>query len=189
MKRIAIFCGSKNGASEVYVNGAIALGKELANRNITLVYGGAKVGLMGAIADSVIQAGGNVIGVMPTFLVEKEIAHPHLSELIIVETMHERKAKMAELADGFIALPGGPGTLEEFFEIFTLAQLGKHHKPCGLFNMNHYYDPLIHFFSHMEKEQFLHEQYRGLAIIEEDPSKLLNRFEQYESHLLSKQTN
>lgn len=138
MKRLAIFCGSSNGASDVYIEGAKKLGKELAKRNITLVYGGASVGVMGAVANAVLEEGGYVIGVMPSFLEKREISHQNLSELIVVDSMHERKAKMADLADGFIALPGGPGTLEEFFEVFTWAQLGLHRKPCGLLNINHY---------------------------------------------------
>ncbi|MFK9094419.1 TIGR00730 family Rossman fold protein [Bacillus salipaludis] len=180
MKKLAVFCGSSNGASDVYIEGAKNLGKELAERDIALVYGGASVGIMGAVADSVLDEGGHVIGVMPSFLDNREIAHKNLSELIIVDSMHERKAKMADLADGFIALPGGPGTLEEFFEIFTWAQLGLHHKPCGLLNINHYYDPLIALFNHMTEEQFLHEKYRTLALVDNDPKGILDKFITYE---------
>ncbi len=156
------------------------MGRELAKRSITLVYGGASVGVMGALADSVLEAGGQVIGIMPGFLDQREISHKHLSELIIVDSMHERKARMAELADGFIALPGGPGTLEEFFEIYTWAQLGLHRKPCGLLNVNHYFDPLVELFNHMLKEQFLHEKYRSMAIVDEEPGSLLEKFNSYE---------
>lgn len=180
MKSVAVFCGSSHGASDVYVEEAKKLGRELAKQNITLVYGGASVGVMGAVADAVLDAGGKVIGVMPRFLDEKEISHKKLSELIFVDSMHERKKTMADLAEGFIVLPGGPGTMEEFFEVFTWAQLGLHQKPCGLLNINHYYDPLIEFFRHMIKEQFLHEKYRSMAIVEEDPQKLLERFASYE---------
>lgn len=180
MKKLAVFCGSSNGASDVYIEGAKKLGEELAKRDIALVYGGASVGIMGAVADSVLDEGGHVIGVMPRFLDNREIAHKNLSELIIVDSMHERKAKMADLADGFIALPGGPGTLEEFFEIFTWAQLGLHHKPCGLLNINHYYDPLIALFNHMTEEQFLHEKYRTLALVDNDPKGMLDKFNTYE---------
>ena len=123
MKRLAVFCGSSNGASETYKEGAIQLGKELARQGITLVYGGSSLGIMGTVADTVLESGGQVIGVIPKMLVEKEISHPHLTELIVVDSMHERKAKMVDLADGFIALPGGMGTLEEFFEVLTWAQL------------------------------------------------------------------
>ncbi|MGE6833472.1 TIGR00730 family Rossman fold protein [Priestia megaterium] len=180
MKRIAVFCGSSNGASDLYIQGAKDLGKELAKRNISLVYGGASVGVMGAVADAVLEAGGHVIGVMPTFLEEREISHKNLSELIVVESMHERKAKMAELVDGFITLPGGPGTLEEFFEIFTWAQLGLHQKPCGLLNINDYYTPLISLFNHMTQEQFLQEKYRSMALVDTEPHGLLNQFNTYQ---------
>ncbi|YCA45103.1 TIGR00730 family Rossman fold protein [Bacillus sp. JZ8] len=180
MKRIAVFCGSSNGATDLYIKEAKKLGEELARRNISLVYGGASVGVMGAVADSVLKFGGHVIGVMPTFLEEREIAHKNLSELIVVESMHERKAKMAELADGFIALPGGPGTLEEFFEIFTWAQLGLHQKPCGLLNINEYYTPLVSLFNHMTEEQFLQEKYRTMALVDKEPQGLLDQFHTYQ---------
>lgn len=180
MKRIAVFCGSSNGASDLYIQGAKDLGKELAKRNISLVYGGASVGVMGAVADAVLEAGGNVIGVMPTFLEEREISHKSLSELIVVDSMHERKAKMAELVDGFVTLPGGPGTLEEFFEIFTWAQLGLHQKPCGLLNINNYYTPLISLFNHMTEEQFLQEKYRSMALVDTEPQGLLDQFNTYQ---------
>lgn len=180
LNTLAVFCGSSNGASTVYIEVAKKLGKELAKRNITLVYGGASVGIMGAVAESVLEAGGKVIGIMPSFLEQREISHSNLTELIVVGSMHERKAKMAELADGFIALPGGPGTLEEFFEIFTWAQLGLHRKPCGLLNINHYYDPLIALFNHMSDEQFLHEKYRSMALVDVEPNGLLDQFNNYE---------
>lgn len=180
MKSIAVYCGSSNGASKVYIEEAKKFGKELAKRDITLVYGGASVGIMGAVADAVLDEGGKVIGVMPSFLDEREISHQKLSELILVDSMHERKKTMADLAEGFIALPGGPGTMEEFFEVFTWAQLGLHQKPCGLLNIHHYYDPLIEFFRHMINEQFLHEKYRSMIIVENEPEKLLDRFASYE---------
>lgn len=179
MKRIAVFCGSSSGASSSYTEGAIQLGKELVKRGITLVYGGASVGIMGAVANTVLQEGGHVIGVMPQLLIDREIAHTNLSEMFVVNTMHERKAKMAELADGFIALPGGPGTMEEFFEVFTWAQIGLHQKPMGLFNINHYYDPLISLFDHMAKEHFLHPKYQSLAIVDTDAENLLHQFDNY----------
>ncbi|AKO92159.1 LOG family protein [Priestia filamentosa] len=180
MKRIAVFCGSSNGATDLYIKEAKKLGEEIARRDISLVYGGASVGVMGAVADSVLKFGGHVIGVMPTFLEEREIAHKNLSELIVVESMHERKAKMTELADGFIALPGGPGTLEEFFEIFTWAQLGLHQKPCGLLNINEYYTPLVSLFNHMTEEQFLQEKYRTMALVDTEPQGLLDQFHTYQ---------
>jgi uncharacterized protein (TIGR00730 family) len=179
LKRIAVFCGSSPGASEAYTTEAIRFGKELAKRNITLVYGGSKVGIMGSVADAVLDEGGKVIGVIPRFLEEKEISHKGLTELYTVETMHERKAKMAELADGFVALPGGTGTLEEFFEVLTWAQIGLHQKPCGLLNINGYYTPLQSLFEHMVDQQFIQEKYRSMAILESEPTELLNRFTEY----------
>jgi uncharacterized protein (TIGR00730 family) len=179
MKSIAVFCGSNDGASPVYKENAILLGKELAARNITLVYGGATVGLMGAIADSVMQAGGRVIGVLPHFLKKREIEHNQLTELIMVDSMHERKLKMSELADGFIAMPGGPGTMEEYFEIFTWAQLGLHHKPCGLLNVDHYYDPLIALFNQMTTEKFMQEQHRSIMLNDSTPQGILQQLAGY----------
>lgn len=180
IKSVAVFCGSRRGASEVYIEGAKVVGEELAKRNISLVYGAASIGVMGAVADSVLENGGHVIGVMPDFLQRKEIVHPDLSELIIVDSMHDRKAKMADLSDGFIALPGGPGTLEEFFEIYTWAQLGLHQKPCGLLNINHYYDPLITLYKHMLKEEFLDEKYRDMALVDVEIGALLDKFNAFE---------
>lgn len=179
MKKIAVFCGSSMGASEAYASGARELGKELARRGLSLVYGGANVGLMGAVANSVLSEGGEAIGILPGFLKNREIAHPLLSELVIVDSMHERKAKMAELADGFIVLPGGAGTMDEFFEIFTWLQLGLHAKPCGLLNVNRYFDPLIALIDHMADENFLQEKYRTAVLVDEDPGELLNRFATY----------
>ncbi|WP_080838893.1 TIGR00730 family Rossman fold protein [Cohnella massiliensis] len=179
MKKIAVFCGSSMGASEAYASGARELGKELARRGLSLVYGGANVGLMGAVANSVLSEGGEAIGILPGFLKNREIAHPLLSELVIVDSMHERKAKMAELADGFIVLPGGAGTMDEFFEIFTWLQLGLHAKPCGLLNVNRYFDPLIALIAHMADENFLQEKYRTAVLVDEDPGELLNRFATY----------
>jgi uncharacterized protein (TIGR00730 family) len=180
VKRLTVFCGSSNGLSETYKEGAVQLGKELANRRITLIYGGASVGIMGAVADTVLNEGGKVIGVIPKLLEEREISHLHLTELYTVDTMHERKAKMADLADGFIALPGGPGTLEEFFEIFTWAQIGLHQKPCGLLNINDYYNPLLNLLDHMVEQQFLQEIYRSLALVDSDPKVLIDKFNTYE---------
>ena len=179
MKRITVFCGSRIGESEAYKEGAIALGKELAKRGITLVYGGGSVGLMGVIATTVLKEGGEAIGIIPKFLEEREIAHIHLTELHIVDSMHERKAKMADLADGFIAMPGGPGTLEELVEVFTWAQLGLHEKPIGLLNVNQYYDPLIAFLDHMTNEQFMEERHRHMILVESEPARLLNQFNDY----------
>lgn len=182
MRSIAVYCGSSSGASEVYLKTADALGRELAKREITLVYGGSSVGLMGAVADAALSEGGSAIGVLPEFLQRREIGHKSLNELMIVETMHERKAKMAELADGFIVLPGGPGTMEEFFEIFTWARLNLHRKPIGLLNAGGYYDSLVDFLRHMAKERFMEESGLSLAVVEEDPAALLDRLQALEAN-------
>lgn len=181
MKRLAVFCGSSNGASQAYKDGAVQLGKELAKQDITLVYGGSSIGIMGTVANAVLESGGKVIGVIPKMLVEKEISHPNLTELMIVDSMHERKAKMVELADGFIALPGGMGTLEEFFEVLTWTQLGLHEKPCGILNIEHYYDLLIAFISHMNKQQFLQDQFSSMIVVESTPESLIERFKTYKA--------
>ncbi|GAA3348745.1 LOG family protein [Lysinibacillus fusiformis] len=179
MNSIAVFCGSSIGASDAYREGAIQLGKELAKRQITLIYGGASVGIMATVADTVLQEGGKVIGVIPTLLEEREIAHQQLTELIVVNTMHERKSKMMELADGFIALPGGPGTLEEFFEVFTWNQIGLIQKPCAIFNIEQYFDLLISFFDHMQQEQFLKAQFREALIVDADAVALLDKCQSF----------
>lgn len=179
MKSVAVFCGSSMGASLAYKKGAVRLGKELARQKLTLVYGGSSVGIMGVVADTVLAEGGKVIGVIPKMLEEREISHPHLTELIVVDSMHTRKTKMAELADGFIALPGGPGTMEEFFEIFTWAQLGLHQKPCGILNIDQYYDLLISFFTHMNEQQFLQDLYMPIFLSDTDPASLIEQFRSY----------
>lgn len=181
MNRLAVFCGSKDGASPVFREAAEKLGQALAARDIGLVYGGSRVGTMGAVADATLAAQGQAIGVLPHFLQEKELAHPGLTELHLVHSMHERKAKMSELADGFIILPGGPGTMEEFFEVFTWAQLGLHEKPCGVLNIDGYYDPLIALFDTMERQGFLIPEHRAMLIVESDPDRLLERFATYEA--------
>lgn len=181
MNRLAVFCGSKDGAHPVFREAAGTLGQALAARDIGLVYGGSRVGTMGAIADATLAAQGQAIGVLPHFLQEKELAHPGLTELHLVHSMHERKAKMSELADGFIILPGGPGTMEEFFEVFTWAQLGLHEKPCGVLNIDGYYDPLIALFDTMERQGFLIPEHRAMLIVESDPDRLLERFATYEA--------
>ncbi|KAB8139005.1 TIGR00730 family Rossman fold protein [Gracilibacillus oryzae] len=176
MKAIAVYCGSSLGNSEEYKRGAIKLGEELAKRKIKLIYGGSSVGLMGVIADTVLENGGEVIGVIPTVLSDKEIAHQKLTQLYTVNSMHERKAKMADLADGFIAMPGGAGTLEELFEIITWAQIGIHSKPIGLLNIHNYYAPLSTLLDHMVTEGFIKAHFRSLTILESDPGTLLNSF-------------
>jgi uncharacterized protein (TIGR00730 family) len=179
MKSLAVFCGSRIGASRVYIEVAKKLGQELAKRQITLIYGGSSVGMMGAVANAVLESGGQVIGVIPEFLDDKERSHKNLTELIIVGSMHERKTKMSDLADGFMALPGGPGTLEEFFEIFTWAQLGLHQKPIGLLNIHHYFDLLISLFNQMANEQFMDEKFRSMALVDTEPQGLLDQFHSY----------
>ncbi|PKG28663.1 LOG family protein [Cytobacillus horneckiae] len=179
MKAIAVFCGSSNGALPSYKRGAELLGKELARRNIALVYGGSSIGLMGTVADAVLEEGGKVIGVLPKFLRDKEIAHPHITELITVDSMHERKQKMEQLADGFIILPGGSGTLEEFFEVFTWGQLGLHQKPIGILNIDHYYYLLISFFTHMNEQQFLQDKFVKMALVDSNPAHLIQQFYTY----------
>ncbi|HBU80441.1 MAG TPA: TIGR00730 family Rossman fold protein [Paenibacillus sp.] len=181
MKSIAVFCGSSEGASSIYKENALKLGQELAKQQITLIYGGANVGLMGIVADAVLEHGGSVIGVLPQFLQNREIAHMGLTELIMVDSMHERKSKMAELADGFIALPGGPGTLEEYFEIFTWGQLGLHQKPCGLLNINQYFDPLVSMFDTMERNHFMQSKYRAMVITDSTAEGILKQFSLYKA--------
>ena len=174
MKTICVFCGSSSGNNSKYVAAAKQLGQLIAQNNMTLVYGGGNVGLMGEIANSVLNNKGEVIGVIPQFLVEKELVHQKLSEVRIVESMHERKAMMAELADGFVALPGGFGTLEETIEVLTWTQLGLHQKPIGLLNVENYFDYLYEFFRHMVREKFLHTEYKDMILIKENASEMLN---------------
>jgi hypothetical protein len=179
MKRICVFCGSSPGRSASYAAAAAELGRSLAKRGIGLVYGGANVGLMGILANAVMDAGGDVIGVIPQSLVKYEVAHRGLPDLRIVASMHERKAMMAELADGFIAMPGGNGTLEEFFEVLTWAQLGEHSKPCGLLDIDDYYSHLLAFLDHAVEERFLRQEHRKMLIVESSPEAILNRLAAY----------
>ena len=181
MKCICVFCGSSPGARPDYIQAAKLLGQTLAQKEITLVFGGASVGIMGQLAKACLEAGGEVIGVIPQKLVEMEVAYTQLAQLHVVDSMHERKAKMAELADGFIALPGGLGTIEEFFEVLTWAQLGMHQKPCGLLNTCHYYDKLLDFLNRTVAEQFVEEAHRAMIQIDESPAGLLQKFEAYEA--------
>ena len=180
MNSICVFCGSSPGNNPAYAEAASRLGRILAERGTTLVYGGGHVGLMGVVADAALEAGGEVIGVMPRSLVDREIGHKGLTKLHVVGSMHERKALMSELSDGFVALPGGNGTLEEFFEVLTWAQLGEHGKPCGLLNVAGYYDPLLRVFDQMVEKDFLRGAHRKLVLVADDPSSLLHRFEGYE---------
>jgi uncharacterized protein (TIGR00730 family) len=178
MKSIAVYCGASVGANPVYAIGARALARALVEHNIALVYGGGNVGLMGIIADEVLRLGGEVTGVIPRALMEKEVGHNGLSRLFVVENMHERKAMMAELAQGFIAMPGGIGTLEELFEMLTWSQLGIHTKPVGVLNVAGFYDGLVSFMAHLQGEQFLRAQHAQLMMVESDADSLLKRMVQ-----------
>ena len=173
MKRLCVFCGANAGRDPIYREAARALGTLLAEEGIGLVYGGASIGLMGAVADAARAAGGEVIGVIPRALMKREIAHAGLADLRVVGSMHERKALMAELADGFIALPGGVGTLEELFEVWTWVHLGLHHKPCALLDVAGFYSGLARVLDHVDGEGFLREGVREMLLVERDPAQLL----------------
>jgi uncharacterized protein (TIGR00730 family) len=175
MRRICVFTGSSSGVRPEYRSAAEDWGRLLAERGIGLVYGGARVGLMGAVADATLAAGGEVIGVIPSALVTKEIAHNALTDLRVVSSMHERKAMMADLADAFVALPGGWGTLEEFFEALTWAQLGLHRKPCGLLNAQGYFDGLLAFLAHSIDQGFVRPEYAAMIAVAGAPTELLER--------------
>jgi uncharacterized protein (TIGR00730 family) len=175
MKSIAVYCGANAGASPVYAEGARALGRALVAHGLGLVYGGGHVGLMGTIADEVLRLGGDVVGVIPQQLVDRELAHAGLTRLFVVKDMHERKAMMAQLSDGFVAMPGGLGTLEELFEMLTWSQLGIHAKPVGVLNVDGFYDQLVGFLGHVKEEGFIRPQHAGLMMVEADPDALLKR--------------
>jgi uncharacterized protein (TIGR00730 family) len=179
IKNLCIYCGSRAGRLESYSDAARALAESLVKRDIGLVYGGASVGIMGIVADHMLQLGGRAVGVIPESLMRREIAHDGLTELHVTPSMHARKMLMAELSDGFIALPGGIGTLEEIFEVWTWAQLGLHQKPCGLLNVESYYDPLRNFLDHTVAEQFVQPDIRAMLIVESEPEALLERFLAY----------
>ncbi|MEO5975808.1 MAG: TIGR00730 family Rossman fold protein [Chryseolinea sp.] len=179
MKRITVFCGSSLGSDVIFQKEAFRLGEYLAEYNIGLVYGGAQVGLMGSVANGVLSKGGEAIGVLPKFLGTKEVAHGNLSELILVDSMHERKTKMNELSDGVIALPGGFGTLEEFFEMLTWAQLGLHKKPIAILNMEGFYDPLLEFIQRMVDKGFLKVVNQKMLIVGDDIPKLIELMKAY----------
>lgn len=188
MNYICVFCGSSFGAKPAYQQAAQTMGAALARRGLGLVYGGGRVGLMGTVADAVLAAGGEVIGVIPEFMAEKEIAHRGLSQLHIVGSMHERKAMMAALSDGFIALPGGYGTLEEFCEILTWTQLGLHQKPHGLLNVEGYYDHLIQLFDHAVAEEFVKPRHRSIVLTAVEPDQLLDQFASFKPEKVDKWT-
>ncbi len=180
IQRICVFCGSNSGSDEVYRDAARNLGRIFAREGIALVYGGGSVGLMGELADAVLGSGGEVIGVIPHALWAREVGHHGLTDLRIVDTMHERKAMMADLADAFIALPGGLGTLEEIFEIWTWAQLGLHAKPLGFLDVNGFYAPLMQFLDRAARDRFLKQEHRAIAIVESDPTVMLQRFDAWQ---------
>jgi uncharacterized protein (TIGR00730 family) len=186
MRRVCVYAGSNFGADPAYADAAGALGRLFGDRGIGLVYGGAAVGLMGVVADAVLAAAGEVIGVMPRALVEREIGHAGLTELRMVESMHERKAQMAELSDAFVALPGGIGTLEELIEIYSWSQLGLHRKPCGALNVRGYYNGLAAFLDHAVAEGFLRPEHRAVLIVEDDPATLLERLSAFEPPTVGK---
>ena len=181
MKRVTVFCGSSFGTEDIFKSQATLLGQTLAKRNIELVYGGAKVGLMGAVADGVLSEGGKVIGVLPNFLKSKEIAHEHLTELILVDSMHGRKTKMNELCDGVIALPGGFGTLEELFEMLTWGQLGLHQKPIAILNIDGFYDALIDLVQTMVDKGFLKQLNQEMLLVSKNIEELLEKMKNYQA--------
>ncbi|UCG09539.1 MAG: TIGR00730 family Rossman fold protein [Desulfobacterales bacterium] len=188
MKKLCVFCGSSPYTDPKYHATAEELAKLMVSNGIGLVYGGSNIGTMKVIADCVLNAGGEAVGIMPQILVDKEIAHPRLTELHIVDSMHARKALMAELSDGFIALPGGIGTLEELFEILAWALLEIHKKPCGVLNAHQYYQKLIDFLNHAAAEHFIKEEHHSILIMEEDPEILLERMNGYRAPKVRKWT-
>lgn len=184
--RICVFTGSRAGVRSEYEEAAWGLGRLLVERGYGLVYGGGNVGLMAVVADAVLERKGHVIGVIPDAFTDKEVAHRGVSELRIVKSMHERKAVMAELSDGFMGLPGGIGTMEEFFEVLSWAQLSIHDKPCGLLNVCGYYQHIIQFLDHAVEQGFLKQKHRSLLIVEQEPERLLDRFEEFAATHLAK---
>jgi uncharacterized protein (TIGR00730 family) len=186
LRAVCVFCGSNAGTRDDYAKAAADVGHVIAERGLSLVYGGAAVGLMGTLADAALAAGGKVIGVIPKALVEREIAHAGLTELREVKSMHERKALMADSSDAFLAMPGGAGTLEEVFEAWTWAQLGHHQKPVGLLNVAGFFDGLVAFLDHQCRERFIRQEHRDMLIVERDPKRLLDRFESYRPPVVEK---
>ena len=187
--KLCVFCGSNTGHDPKYAEAARQMAAELLRNDIELVYGGGHVGLMGVIADSVLEGGGKVLGVMPTSLIEKEVGHDGLTEMIAVESMHERKEIMSERSDGFIAMPGGAGTFEEIFEQWTWAQLGFHAKPCTFLNIDGYYDPLIEMVHKSAREGFIKQEHIDMLIFETDPATLIDRIKAYEAPKVIKWIN
>ncbi len=186
MKRVCIYCGSSPGSLAEYSAAARRCGTVLAARNLTIVYGGGKVGLMGVVADAALAAGGEVIGVIPRNMIARDLAHEGLTSLIAVDSMHERKQKMADLSDAFIALPGGIGTMEELFEAFTWLQLDLHRKPVGLLNVCGFYAPLLEFLAHIQRERFLKQEHLDSLVVEADIETLLDKFARFDPQPLGK---
>ncbi len=186
MASICVYCGSSRGKDPAFLRAARELGTLLAKRGHTLVYGGSSTGLMGGVADAALSAGGRVVGVIPDHLVRREVGHNKLTEQHVVASMHERKAKMVSLADGFLALPGGVGTLEEIIEVFVWMQLGLHAKPCALLNVNGYYDPLISYLTHMTDQRFLRREQLSQLIVAREPSEALDRLLSFTPTLIEK---
>ncbi|MFW6207015.1 MAG: TIGR00730 family Rossman fold protein [Gemmatimonadota bacterium] len=180
VQRICVFCGSSAGEDSRYLDAASELGAAIAQRGLGLVYGGSRIGLMGRLAQAVLDAGGEVTGVMPRPLMNRELVHAGLHDLVVTESMHERKAEMAARSDAFVAAPGGLGTFEEFFEILTWAQLGFHRKPCGILNASDYYGPLTRMLDHAVREGFVQEQHRKMILVEDNPQVLLDRMGDYQ---------
>jgi len=180
IRNVCVYCGSSAGARAAYAAQARAFGTALARRGLGLVYGGASVGIMGVLADAVLAAGGRAVGVIPRPLLARELAHRGLTELKVTESMHERKSLMADLADAFVALPGGAGTLEELFEAWTWAQLGLHTKPCGLLDAERYFESLVSFLDHATAEGFVQPRHRAMLLVASDPEHLLDRLARYE---------
>lgn len=179
--RLCVFCGASSGIREVYTEGALRLAEELINRQIDLIYGGGTIGLMGVLARAVYEGGRRVVGVIPRTLTIRELSGEMIGELVVVDTMHERKARMARLADGFIALPGGLGTMDELLDVMTWSQLGIHRKPIGLLNVSGYFDPLLNLFQHAAAEGFVRAQHTQLALAHEEPDRLLDQMLCYEA--------
>ena len=184
LRTVCVFCAASPGTDPIYRERAVALGRFLAESGRRIVFGGGRTGLMGALADGALTAGGEVVGVMPGHLVEREVAHTELTDLIVVRSMHERKALLSEMADGFLAMPGGLGTLEELFEVWTWGQLGLHRKPYGLLNVNGFFDPLLTFLDHTVTEGFIRQEYRALLVVEREAAALITRMEAMEPPLL-----
>ncbi len=180
MERVVVYCGSSDESRPVYLEAARGMGRALVQRGLTLIYGGGRTGMMGAVADAALQSGGTVIGIMPRQFDTPVLAHPGLSEMILVSSMHQRKSMMAEMGDAFIALPGGFGTLEELFEILTWAQIGMHAKPVGVLNAEGYFDPLLALIEHARREGFIYSVHRALLACERTPAALLDRLASYE---------